>query len=454
MLFSPHTSLSHPQTTNINEKRNAQAPSYANRLDVFYNELVRPTYKRVKAEDNHSFMPAFEPIPNPFQFNTVDLPTPNSQGSDYFQDFNQSPVSSNIFSLSPNEFLDPDMFFNNSTEILQSPDPEPCSIAETMSTNESPFRNPICLSDFNSDLYLDGDMRVKVDFQDTEVVEKREEVRLEETGTTSNLEQYLQKIECKNKYLVNLVDSVLKGNIAKPHELSPLNTIEKCIVEAVYEKKRHNPNKNRDKGKKREEEKQKFFFKGLLKYTETQFFSDLTKSKKTRRRKLDKYSYYQYYWEEISKEHKIEMTNFFHPGKKVAVSSSGKTNAQTDLAENRRLKSINSTYIDLILTSDKFREEANYYLENVFMQELVGSRCKKIAKMLEKLREVAKQAITQASHLPLEKRTQSVVVKLQDYIILNTKSKLPWSDAELLETKEFAQVALERQSLLSNGDSA
>lgn len=344
-----------------------------------------------------------------------------SPGSDYCQSLPNHPNP---------QILDPDMFFINSHENFGFPEVKvDCT---TDMTSFAASNMPLFGSDL-VDIYSDYD--VSSDYMATS--------KVEECPVVDDIAKALEKINQKNTHLIALIEKVLHDNIPHERELSFLNTFERCIVEAVADKKRKNPNKNRDKGKKREEEKQKFFFKALLKYTEQKFFADLTKSKKTKRRELDKNSYYEYYWGDISSKHDIDLSSFYHPGKKVKTTSLGNTTAPS-MAENRKPKSINSIFIDRILMSDKFKEEALFYLDHVFIQENASQRAKKAKKMLEKLREVVTKILKKSSGLSLEDQNRIIIEEIRQYIIFNPKSKLPWSHEELVEAKEFARSSLQR----------
>lgn len=347
-----------------------------------------------------------------------------SPGSDYCQSMPSHPNP---------QILDPDMFFNNSIENFGFPEVKMDCTADMTLLPASTM--PIFGTDL--DIYTDYDA-MSVRSNDYIPAGK-----VEECPVVDDIAKALEKINHKNSNLISLVEKVLHDNLPHERELSFLNTFERCIVEAVADKKRKNPNKNRDKGKKREEEKQKFFFKALLKYTEQKFFADLTKSKKTKRRELDKNSYYDYYWGDISSKHDIDLSSFYHPGKKVKSTSLGNTTAPP-MAENRKPKSINSIFIDRILMSDKFKEEALYYLDHVFIQENASQRAKKAKKMLEKLREVVTKILKKSSGLSLEDQTRIIIDEIRQYIIFNPKSKLPWSHEELVEAKEFARASLQR----------
>jgi len=434
-----------PNNASISEQggRFAQVFSFPREDDDALEEIFDPVYKMRKMNNSQ---PIIHPM-NPEALNfTIKGPEPCVFPTlNYFQDLNHFLDPSCLFQENPHKFVDPDLFFEK--PVMLNQDLQSDLIADTLSTFSSPFLTTPHQSDKVSETFMESDCKLQDIFADFEVSEKSEEDRpIVDAREPICFNPKSDKIDPQNILLLNLVEKVLSGESVPSDQLKYLNKFEQAIVEAVFEKKRHNPNKNRDKGRKREEEKQKFFFKGLLKFTETDFFSEATKSKKTRKRQLDRNSFYEYYWGDISRNHKIDISNFYHPGKKVSVSTLGNTTAQTHLAENRRLKSINTTFIDLVLMSESFREKASYYLDSVFVQENVSSRRKKIVKIIEKIQVVANQTMNKNQKLPEDKRVQKTINCIQDYIILNTKSKLPWSNPELFEAKDFAQAILKRQS--------
>ena len=255
----------------------------------------------------------------------------------------------------------------------------------------------------------------------------------------------------ENLSLIRSIEQAFQGSITSSHELVGLSSIEANIVDAILQKKDFNQKNKKQKGKKREEEKQKFFFKGLLKHTETKFLGDEDiENKRSKKKQVKKNSYYEYYWREVAKEHNIDLSNFFHPNKKLA---SGKTTAQISSVHNPGLKSLNATYIDLILTSDKFKVDTIDYLDNVFMAECQKARVKKIVKLIIKLNGLANNACKKTSNFTVNEQVAAVNSALSNYLIENPKSKLPWTDSELQETRDFAYSVILRQSVKSSKDS-
>jgi hypothetical protein len=75
------------------------------------------------------------------------------------------------------------------------------------------------------------------------------------------------------------------------------------------------------------------------------------------------------------------------------------------------------------MKSKKFLNDFNYYLDHEFMQDYGKTRDYKISKVLEKCYEFLDKKKTGA-------------VRVKEYIELNPKCKLPWSDKELKIAKE------------------
>mmetsp|Transcript_23294 Transcript_23294/g.20178 ORF Transcript_23294/g.20178 Transcript_23294/m.20178 type:complete len:311 (+) Transcript_23294:281-1213(+) len=246
----------------------------------------------------------------------------------------------------------------------------------------------------------------------------------------------------QNKFLFNIIRKVLDGVEFTQEEINCMTIPERAIVDAIVAKKKKNgESKNCKKtNKKREEEKQKLFFKGALKFSEKLFFkNELAQKKKIRRKQLDRDAYYEYYWGDVARENNVDISNFFHPNKK----NTSKTNAQNSSALNPGLKSLNTTYIDLILSSDKFKDDTFYYLEQVFAQEYNKSIQQKIYKMLLKLQAIADKVIAETAP---QNQPQAIKQAITNYIVSNPKAKLPWTQQEVQDTKNYAIKALNRQN--------
>lgn len=338
--------------------------------------------------------------------------------------------------------LDPDVFFKNEADFhFEEEHSQTYQTTEESNLSVSPTREQV-YSSCNEALTpeespLEAPRKVQVDNQ-----------REEDDGCINNSQQLMNMISSKlcpeNTGLAMMIEQVFQGRVSSTAEMIGLTPLEEWVVDAVLQKKDFAQKAKKQKGKKREEEKQKFFFKNLLKYTETKFFeSENCQKKRTKKKQLKKEAYYDFYWGEVAKEQNISLSNFFHPNKKL---TSGKTNAQISLAQNPGLKSLNTTYIDLILSSEKFKAVTIDYLENVFLQEARISRSQKISKLLSKLSSLATEAKNRTANLPVAKQIETVKSWIYDYLVVNPKSKLPWADCELQEARDFAYGAILRQT--------
>jgi len=339
---------------------------------------------------------------------------------------------------SASPILDPDCFFKKEADFYE----EESSAAdyqttEVSSLSMSPSRE--CIYSNFSEILTPSDQSPmgfdrKTSLCDA-VKEENEEIQ-EEIRTHDQLSKAIDlKLCSENAHLLAAIERVLEGNVTNVADLTGLSKIEEAVVRGILEKKDFGSQNKKQKGKKREEEKQKFFFKGVLKYTESKFFGiDTNQKKRMKKKQLKKEDYYEYYWGEIAKDQNVDLSNFFHPNKKI----SGKTNTQISSAQNPGLKSLNTTYIDLILSSDKFRNDTIDYLETVFLKESRTSRTQKIYKLISKLNSIASAVCEKNANLPIHQQIEAVSNKIYDYLVVNPKSKLPWGDNELKEARDFA----------------
>lgn len=86
-------------------------------------------------------------------------------------------------------------------------------------------------------------------------------------------------------------------------------------------------------------------------------------------------------------------------------------------------KTINSRYIRKISKSEKFISDLMLYIHRSFLDDYCRTREFKISKVLEKCYE----------HLESKKEGKRKVV---EYIEVNAKCKLPWTDRELKKAQE------------------
>ena len=339
---------------------------------------------------------------------------------------------------SASPILDPDCFFKKEADFYEEESSgADYQTTEVSSLSMSPSRE--CIYSNFSEILTPSDQSPmgfdrKTSLCDA-VKEENEEIQ-EEIRTHDQLLKAIDvKLCSENPHLLAAIEKVLEGNVTNVADMTGLSKIEEAVVRGILEKKDFGNQNKKQKGKKREEEKQKFFFKGVLKYTESKFFGiDTNQKKRMKKKQLKKEDYYDYYWGEIAKDQNVDLSNFFHPNKKI----SGKTNTQISSAQNPGLKSLNTTYIDLILSSDKFRNDTIDYLETVFLKESRTSRTQKIYKLISKLNSIASAVCEKNANLPIHQQIEAVSTKIYDYLVVNPKSKLPWGDNELKEARDFA----------------
>eukprot|EP00331_Platyophrya_macrostoma_P024038 CAMPEP_0176448014 /NCGR_PEP_ID=MMETSP0127-20121128/25474_1 /TAXON_ID=938130 /ORGANISM="Platyophrya macrostoma, Strain WH" /LENGTH=352 /DNA_ID=CAMNT_0017834769 /DNA_START=42 /DNA_END=1101 /DNA_ORIENTATION=+ len=238
-------------------------------------------------------------------------------------------------------------------------------------------------------------------------------------------EEYNEFPSINASALHKLIEKVLQGQEPIDQELQELSDVEKALLQSIKEKKactdEERPNK-----RKRVEEKQKLFFKATLKYSEKKYFSSAIKNskKKVKKRQLDQQGFYETYFAETAKRNKCDITNFYHPNKKLKGGS--KKAAALKTKGTAGLKSFNSTYIDLILSSEQFRNDAYEFMEGCFVQEYIKTRYQKIEKLLKQMEKYLKEL-------------ETLILKIKENVMNNSKSKLPWSNSELEEAKLFAK---------------
>jgi hypothetical protein len=83
---------------------------------------------------------------------------------------------------------------------------------------------------------------------------------------------------------------------------------------------------------------------------------------------------------------------------------------------------MNSTYLENLLSSERFRQGLEIYLNTDFIKGYKMRRRKKIDNFIEKLKK--------------DKSMSQNHVKLADYLENNPKCKLPWSNKELQAAKD------------------
>jgi len=161
---------------------------------------------------------------------------------------------------------------------------------------------------------------------------------------------------------------------------------------------------------------------------------------------------------ETAKRLKIDISNFYHPNKKLKSKDGSRAQVlkeKTKAKDNAGLKSLNSTYIDLILSSEVFRQDAMCFLEEVFVQDYIKTRYKKLDKMLKQLKKIISttyEGIQQTAatdscfgYPPSAADIKYLINKeVKQHLLFNSKTKLPWTNLELEEAREFARLAFKK----------
>lgn len=263
-----------------------------------------------------------------------------------------------------------------------------------------------------------------------------------ETGRNEDYYQQLQMSLRRNALRVReAIESVLQNKQLKEADYQGLNVFERHIINCIIEKKLKAAGA---KNSKRREEKQKLFFKSALKHIETNFMQELYKNLNiTRKKDIDPTSFYYCYFEEVARSMQLDIYAFIPPCQKRKFRAEAREMAKSEL------KSFNLKYIELILSSKRFMAETIEYLENDFVQNYTKSRYQKIDKVLQNITSVLEQGMKEFSRKYDGDRNNFVDIMLRrisDALLNNSKSKLPWSDAELDEAREFARLTIEKVS--------
>lgn len=190
----------------------------------------------------------------------------------------------------------------------------------------------------------------------------------------------------------------------KIEELKILN----LILQRKYNKKltKNNFNLSPDKKKeivnkilrtrsyKRPEECYKFIFSRAMKYLK----------KKT----VFKYqeNFYNYYFKQISEQHKIPLLNFNYPFTK---------------SSKKNYRAFNGYYFGLVFTSQKFKEDFLNFIQNELVDNYRIEIEKKIKMVLFKW----------DRNFRTEKQIEIIIPKIKKYLLKNKKCKLPWNLKEV-----------------------
>ena len=231
--------------------------------------------------------------------------------------------------------------------------------------------------------------------------------------------------------LRELIVRLLEGREIHESELVGLNQYERDVLKFINQKKSKSEG---TKTSRRREEKQKLFFKAALKFIQNRFLANLSKANGIKKKDIDINVFYRAYFQEAAMEKGLDITDFYPPNQKIRGQSA-----------KRELKSFNLKYIELLLSSKRFLEETLEFLDNHFAQNYAKARYTKIDKILQHASDIYEQTYRLFVKNNNQNQTDFKEVvrrRLQDLIVTNAKSKLPWSDAELNEAKEFARETI------------
>ena len=106
-----------------------------------------------------------------------------------------------------------------------------------------------------------------------------------------------------------------------------------------------------------------------------------------------------------------------------------KANSSKNCSNNQ--KTMNSTYLENLLSSEKFRQGLETYLTTDFIRGYKQRRRKKIDNFIEKLKK--------------DNFFNQDLTKLTDYLENNPKCKLPWSNKELMAAKNCVKTLIQQR---------
>ena len=97
-------------------------------------------------------------------------------------------------------------------------------------------------------------------------------------------------------------------------------------------------------------------------------------------------------------------------------------------------KTMNSKYLDNLLSSERFRQDLDLFLDMNFLPNYTDRRRKKIDNLVDKLR---KKFLDNGD---------SSLTDLRNYLEKNSKCKLPWSNYELQLARKSVKELLSQKS--------
>lgn len=347
--------------------------------------------------------------------NNIHLPLPDEQENPEDIHFSMNNMLSRSISICPQQ---PNLFFANLTLERNK---------SKGNTKEEPKLSTPKLSHQNG-ISLDPCISININ-QETTVVKKEksslwndiaEEVKVAHREKEKEEECVTDLKEFKN---VGGVMSLLKKLFTRENvDRTKLSKEEKMILAAIVERKydeKVDASKPNDilveqvmaiidrESKKRPEENYKYVFKRVIKSMREKFKQQSETKSKTKKKNSEK-AFYEHYFKENIQKHKHPIERYYHPRN----SNSKNSNFH---------KTINTEYIKAISESKAFVED--FMLE----MDLLVEESKKIIDL--KLRGLG----TKFEEI-FEKKGQSGVKDIVEYITTNKKCKLPWTIKEVEES--------------------
>ena len=120
---------------------------------------------------------------------------------------------------------------------------------------------------------------------------------------------------------------------------------------------------------------------------------------------LFRYLFYQKYFKDTSEEKGIPLSDFYLPS--LRKEDRKKPN---EIQENTKFKTVNSKYIKTILSSVKFKQDFENYLDHMFVEEYKKERDQKLKYLTNNMKTMKK--LIKSFKLPW---TRSEIIQARDY---------------------------------------
>lgn len=311
--------------------------------------------------------------------------------------------------------------------------------------NESYSQQPNLLSLVkmnNSIIPVDQSLQLKLKPQDSFVKIEPEEIKVS-SQKPIKLEKKLPKIQLRIhgrkraykpkiiqlKEVCIILDKIFKGERVDKNELQLQNSYINLITAFVVKKFGNNKSidlNNKDiktenkidllkdlidyaivkPSKKRVEENNKFIYKHTLKYLKAQFYT----SKNLRYNKESEQLFYEYYFDDISRQKNIPIELFYDP-----LNITSKT--------GKKAKTIRNDHLILLFNCRIFKNNFFSYIETNFKDDYQSSIYKKVEKLLLPL----EKQLGESDQLFKSELIDNFIRKLN----ANKRCKFPWSSMEI-----------------------